>query len=227
LALPGFSFFFCTLKNPSVMKRYAFTSLAYSSLLWLGCLLLAACTKDPTTGTTTVEGQVVAEASRKPVPGATVQLYHKQNGGYQAVAGATAQADAQGRYALSFEATSPTGYFLTAIAAPGYFTPEQNAPYLTAGRANTGVTIAMLAPAWVRLQLVDEPPKSRVVVHSQGYIGAGDTFYYPRDTVVIRPIEAGFKSAIAWAIDENGQTRTSSLYIQPNALDTIIVRIAF
>ncbi len=128
------------------MKRYAFTSLAYSSLLWLGCLLLAACTKDPTTGTTTVEGQVVEDQSRQPVPGATVQLYHKQNGGYQAV-GNRVPVDAQGRYTMSFEATSTTGYFLTAIAAPGYFTPEQNAPYLTAGRANKDVTIAMLAPA--------------------------------------------------------------------------------
>ena len=50
------------------------------SLLLLG---LAACTQDPTTGTTTVAGQVIAEASRQPVPAATVQLYHKQNGGYQ------------------------------------------------------------------------------------------------------------------------------------------------
>ncbi len=32
-------------------------------------LALASCTQqDPTTGTTTVEGQVVAEASRQPVP---------------------------------------------------------------------------------------------------------------------------------------------------------------
>ena len=48
-------------------------------------LALTGCTKDPTTGTTTVEGQVVEDKSRKPVPGATVQLYHKQNGGYQPV----------------------------------------------------------------------------------------------------------------------------------------------
>ena len=137
------------------MKTHLFSML-------LLALALAGCTQDPTTGTTTVEGQVVEDKSRKPVPGAAVQLYHKQNGGYQPVSGATAQSDAQGHYTMSFEATSTTGYFLTAIAAPGYFTPEQNAPYLTAGRANKDVTIAMLAPAWVRLQLVDEPPKSRV-----------------------------------------------------------------
>ena len=72
-------------------------------------LTLASCSQDPTTGTTTVEGQTVADASRQPVPGATVQLYHKENGGYQPVAGATAQSDAQGNYALSFEATSIMG----------------------------------------------------------------------------------------------------------------------
>ena len=190
-------------------------------------LALACCTQDPTTGTTTVEGQVVEDQSRKPVAGATVQLYHKQNGGYQTVTGATAQADAQGNYTLSFEATSTTGYFLTAIAAPGYFTPEQNAPYLTAGRANKGVTIAMLAPAWVRLQLVDEPPKSKVVVHSQGYIGAGDTFYYPRDTVVVRPLVASFNTQLLWYVNENGALRYTNVAVQVSPLDTVTVRVLF
>jgi hypothetical protein len=47
--------------------------------LWIILLIggLVSCTKDPTTGTTTVEGQVVEDQSRQPVPGATVQLYHK------------------------------------------------------------------------------------------------------------------------------------------------------
>lgn len=55
----------------------------------VGMLLLllafASCSQDPTT----VEGQVVEDHSRKPMPAATVQLYHKQNGGYQTIAGSS------------------------------------------------------------------------------------------------------------------------------------------
>lgn len=166
------------------------------------------------------------DQSRKPVPSATVQLYHKQNGGYQTV-GNRIPADAQGHFSFSFEATSTTGYFLTAIAAPGYFTPEQNAPYLIAGRANKNVVIAVLAPAWVRLQLVDEPPKSQVVITTNGYEGAGHTFYYPRDTVVTRPLISNFKYAITWWIDDQGHSSTNSIYVQANALDTATIRIPF
>ena len=198
----------------------------FSCLLLL--LALTSCTQDPTTGTTTVEGQVVEDKSRKPVPGAAVQLYHKQNGGYQTVSGATAQSDAQGRYSMSFEATSTTGYFLTAIAAPGYFTPEQNAPYLKAGRANKDVTIAMLAPAWVRLQLVDEPPKSKAVIDLWGYEGAADRLYYPHDTILVRSLIAGFPGKIMWAItDERGVNTQYSQAVSVGALDTAKVRIAF
>ena len=198
----------------------------YSYLMLL--LSLASCTEDPMTGTTTVEGQVVEDQSRKPVAGATVQLYHKRNGGYQTVTGATAQADAQGNYTMSFEATSTTGYFLTAIAAPGYFTPEQNAPYLTAGRANKGVTIAMLAPAWVRLQLVDEPPKDRVSIYISGYDSNGDRLYYPRDTTLIRPCLPNFARQIIWTItDAQGINKQYSQSVNTNPLDTLTVRIPF
>ena len=48
------------------MKRY------FQSLLLL--LGVAGCTQDPTTGTTTVSGQVVENQSRKPVANATVQV---------------------------------------------------------------------------------------------------------------------------------------------------------
>ncbi|MGI4873935.1 MAG: hypothetical protein ACRYFX_22475 [Janthinobacterium lividum] len=55
------------------MKRYS-----QSLLLLLG---VAGCTQDPTTGTTTVSGQVVENQSRKPVANATVQVYQTAKGG--------------------------------------------------------------------------------------------------------------------------------------------------
>lgn len=47
----------------------------YYFLSWL--IVLAGChSTDPTTGTTTVSGQVVESQSRQGVPNATVQVYH-------------------------------------------------------------------------------------------------------------------------------------------------------
>ncbi|MGI4873932.1 MAG: hypothetical protein ACRYFX_22460 [Janthinobacterium lividum] len=196
-----------------------------SSLLLLAGL--AGCMQDPTTGTTTVSGQVVENQSRKPVGGATVQVYQEAKSGGYAPVSTPVQADGQGHFSLSFEAESTSGYAVFAQAYPGYYTPAYAATGITAGRANKDVVVPMLAPAWVRLKLVDEPPKSPVVITTDGYEGSGDTFYYPQDTVVIRPLIFGSKPIISWWIDENGKTRNSSNSIQPNALDTVTVRIPF
>ena len=71
-------------------------------LLLSGLTLLGACTSnDPTTGTTTVSGQVVEAQSRKPVGGGTVQVWQVHNGGYRAV-GSPYACDATGRFATGF-----------------------------------------------------------------------------------------------------------------------------
>ncbi len=54
------------------MKRTIIFSFFYVCLL---LALLSSCQSDPTTGTTTVEGQVVDSQSGKGVPNATVQVY--------------------------------------------------------------------------------------------------------------------------------------------------------
>ena len=196
----------------------------FSLLLLAGCQNMS----DPTTGTTRVSGQVVESVGRKPVPNATVQVWHESTaGGYRKV-GSGYAADAQGKFAFDFVADDKYGYIVLATAPPGYITDWQAGPSLTAGRTNEGLTIPTLAPAWVKLQLVDEPPKNRVVIHTQGYEGSGDTFYYPRDTVVIRPLVAGSNSAVFWWInDEKGQTKADNTYFKSRALDTVTVRIPF
>jgi hypothetical protein len=191
-----------------------------------GSSLLTSC-QDPTTGITQVEGKVVADPNGQPVGGAFVQVYHASTGGGYVPVGTSYPTDAQGRFSFQFDAASKAGYLVKATAPPGYFTDWAVAPSLTAGRKNMGLVIPMLAPAWVRIQLVDEPPKSRATVHTQGYEGPGDTFYYPRDTTVIRPLFAGFKSALLWSVYDQGQEKITTLYIQPAALDTVTIRISF
>ncbi|MDB5233771.1 MAG: hypothetical protein JWR44_764 [Hymenobacter sp.] len=187
----------------------------------VAALLLASC-NDPTTGTTFVEGQVVDYAGSRPVGGATVRVNQRGAGGGFGAVGDPVLTDGQGRFSFHFEATSKSGYVLAATAPPGYFSGYQLAPTLIAGRKNTGLVVPMYAPAWLRLQFVDTLPKSRVVI-SIGY----ETLYYPRDTVLIRPIEANFKSALSWSINDQGKNTATSIYVTPGSLDTLTVRVPF
>ncbi|WP_151086966.1 hypothetical protein [Hymenobacter baengnokdamensis] len=190
---------------------------------------LSSCrSNDPTTGTTLVAGQVVESQTLKPVSGATVQVYHASSGGGYVPVGTGYAADKQGHFSFSFDADSKTGYLVRASAPLGYFTDWAAAPYLTAGRSNEGLVIPLLSPAWVRLQLVDEPPKSQVLIHISGYDGPGDQLNYPRDTTLIRPCQAGFPTKIIWVITpKDGPERQYSQDIKLAALDTITVHIAF
>ena len=208
------------------MRSYAI--LAGLSMLG-GLGLLSNCkSTDPTTGTTLVAGRVVESQTEKPVGGATVQVYHASSGGGYVSTGAAHAADAQGRFSFAFDADSKTGYLVRATAPPGYSTDWAAAPYLTAGRSNEGLVVPMLAPAWVRLQLVDEPPKSRVLIYISGYSGPGDRLNYPRDTTLIRPCQAGFPTKIIWVItNEQGTDKQYFQDVKLAALDTVTVRIAF
>ena len=199
---------------------------SYSWFCWLS--LLASCTnRDPTTGTTTVMGQVVESQSRKPVGNGTVQVWLTGKGGGYGMVGSAYPCDAQGKFTFAFEAQRTSGYLLKAQAPPGYITDWLQAPSLTAGRQNTPVVVPVLAPAWLRLALVDEPPKSRVTIEISEYSGSGETLSYPRDTVLIRPILANFKTGLLWSINDQGQEKATTLYLQPGSLDTVTVRIAF
>lgn len=197
-------------------------------LLAMSSLLGGCNTNDPTTGATLVEGQVVEIRGRQPVAGALVQVYQAGRGGGYGAVGSPCPADAQGRFSFHFDATTKSGYLLKASAPPGYLTDWGLAPNLTAGRKNTGLLIPMYAPAWVRLQLVDEPPKSRVLMFIAGYEGSGDRLYYPRDTTLIRPLLAGFPGKIIWVItNQQGIDTQFEQAINPAPLDTLTVRIPF
>jgi len=190
---------------------------------------LAGCGTDPTTGSTLVAGQAVTGPASRPVGGALVQVYRKGSGGGYGEVGDPHPADGQGRFSFQFEATGTSGYIVRATAPPGYFTGWTDAPTLTAGRKNTGLVIPMYAPAWVRFQLVDLPPKSRVSIFLAGYQGNGDRLNYPRDTAVIRPSLAGFAGKFTWVItDERGiDTQYYSQNVNMIELDTLTVRVPF
>lgn len=182
----------------------------WRALLVILCLgMLVSCQK-PTDGPTLVEGQVVEHMGRQPVGGATVQVWQAGNGGGYAPVGQGQPTDAQGRFRFRFEADSKSGYIVMATAPLGYVTDWGLAPSLTAGRRNKDLVIPMYAPAWVRLVLVDEPPKSRVIMTIQGYSGGGELLNYPQDTVLIRPILGGLKSTLRALSTTKGRVRSKS-----------------
>jgi hypothetical protein len=191
-------------------------------------LLVGACTSnDPTTGTTTVSGQVVESQSRQPVGNGVVQVWQAGKAGGYAQVGGDYACDAQGRFSFDFDAQRKSGYLLKATARPGYITDWAAAPELTAGRKNTDVVVPVLAPAWVKLVLVDEPPKSKVSIFLSGYDGSSDVLSYPRDTILIRLALADFSRKIIWGINETGIIQQYSQDVSLKALDTATVRIAF
>ena len=200
----------------------------FHSLIAGGGLLLAllgSCAKD--SGSTLVEGQVVDSQSGQPVGNVTVQVERAGQGGGFTTTGPSYPTDAQGRFSFRFEAQAQPTYIVRASSPLGYFTDWIKAPELKAGRKNQNLRVPVLAPAWVRLQLVDEPPRSRVTMVITGYSGSGETLYYPRDTVLIRPILANFKLAITGFITDQGQDKKITQTIEAASLDTVTVRIPF
>lgn len=198
---------------------------------WLFALVstgwLTSC-QDPTTGITQVEGKVINNYNGQGVGGSSVQVYHASSGGGYVQVGTSYSTDAQGQFSFQFDADSKSGYLVKATAPPGYSTDWAVAPSLTAGRKNTGLIIPMMAPAWVRLRLVDVPPKNRVSIHISGYEGPGDQLNYPRDTTLIRPMVAGYATKIIWVIRDDKDSPTQySQDVKLAPLDTLTIPISF
>lgn len=198
-------------------------------LLFFLCLLLSGCSNtDPTTGTTLVTGQVVVQQSQQPVGNGTVQVHMAGKGGGYTPVGDPQPCDAQGRFSFHFDAKQERGHLLMAQAPPGYITEWTSAPELTAGRKNQNLIVPVLAPAWVKLVLVDEPPKSQITLSVSGYEGNSTYFNPAYETELIKPCLAGLTKRIVWAIiDEKGVQSQFRQDIALAPLDTLTIRIPF
>ncbi|NVO32476.1 peptidase associated/transthyretin-like domain-containing protein [Hymenobacter lapidiphilus] len=192
-------------------------------------LLLSGCAQE--SGPTQVSGQVVDQVTGQPVAGTTVQVEQAGRGGGFAAVGPSYATDGQGRFSFRFEAESEPTYIVRASSELGHFTDRTRAPDVKAGRKNEQVRVPVLAPAWVRIQLVDEPPKSRVSMYVSGYEGDGDRINFPGDTTFIRYGLAHLTKNIYWVISDYTSSPTVVTefrkQIDAAALDTVTVRIVF
>ena len=127
-------------------------------------------------GPTTASGIVVDRHTGQPVPNATVQVtgINSGLGAGGTSSGNTFPADAQGRFSLSFEASRDRNYTLLAYTASGYASGYGDAPLLNAGRKNDNLLVKTAAPAWVKINCVDDPPFNKVGLNTWGYAGSGD-----------------------------------------------------
>lgn len=192
--------------------------------------LLAGCQKDA--GQTTISGQVVERTTGQPVAGTRVQLQALPSagayGGFQPV-GEPQPTDALGRF--SFAAQPPGGMLIVMASSPlGYYSIYGEVPEIRPGRRNDNLRLPVQAPAWLRFRFIDELPKSRVWIFVGGYSSSANNvrLTFPRDTVVLRPVEAWSKSRVTWEIlDMQAVKRQYSQDINIPALDTLTVDIRF
>ncbi|AMJ66390.1 hypothetical protein [Hymenobacter sp. PAMC 26628] len=203
---------------------------------WWLAALLGGCALGPdkSQGPTTAAGQVVEMGTNKPLPNAQVQVWAFRGGGVGgsgggfAALGAPHLADAQGRFAFGFDAEEGGSYRLRAFRDPGYLTNWGYDVGVSNGQENNDLRVPVQAPAWVRIQLVDEPPKNRISIYISGYEGNGERISHPRDTALIRPCIAGLTKSINWFITNDKGLETSAHQdVDLKALDTLTVRIPF
>ena len=192
-------------------------------------LALGSCHRDE--GPTTATGQVVDRFTGQPIPNATVQVAGLTSG--QGLGGTnfgnSFPADAQGRFSLNFEAKQPVNYTLFASTPSGYASDYGDSPILKNGRKNENLLVKAAAPAWVRINCVDDPPLSRIGLTTAGYIGSGDNQNVgPGNFSFVRPTGSNTPFNMYWRIsDENAKITEGRIPVNPTNFDTITVIIHF
>ncbi|GAB2958018.1 hypothetical protein GCM10027048_26050 [Hymenobacter coalescens] len=189
--------------------------------------LLAGCSYvvDPK-GETRVEGRAVVEATGQPVPFPELRLVRAGRG---AVGGSRLpdvfHGDAQGRFSFRFQGEEGQRYDLQATAPPGYLALVQ--PEVRGGRRNRDLRPSCVAPAWVRIRLLDEPPRTLAMVNVTGYLGQDYPIRYPRDTTYVRQILPKDPNVFFAFITTNGISTTQQQALFPSIMDTVSVTFRF
>ncbi|RZJ58317.1 MAG: hypothetical protein EOO55_01090 [Hymenobacter sp.] len=202
----------------------------FSFLFLLLFVVLAGC--EHYEGPTSVSGQVVDRFTGQPVPRATVQVGGIASG---LGAGGTSQGntyptDAQGHFAFSFEASAQQNYTLFASTPSGYTSDYGDCPLLKAGHTNDGLLVKTAAPAWVKINCIDDLPLNKIGLYTDGYrTGAGENQNIgPGNFSFIRPMLSNTTGSIYWEIlDAQAQVTKSRQPLTVANFDTAIVTIHF
>ncbi|WP_149867321.1 hypothetical protein [Solirubrum puertoriconensis] len=181
-------------------------------------------------GQTSAEGVVVDSVTGQAVGPAQVRLYTRAKRGTSAVLTAADRwrdTDAHGRFAFSFEAKSEYEYVVRATSPRGesnYLTP----PQLKGGRKNKGLRVPVDAPAWVRIHLRDEPPRTDAVNIVVGGFQQSFIIRPPKDTVIFRFVPPG-DNVVGWQLNGGRTTPAEEHRIRYTVagMDTARVQIRY
>ncbi|MCB2378520.1 carboxypeptidase-like regulatory domain-containing protein [Hymenobacter sp. BT635] len=202
-----------------------------SGLFWL--VLLSGCTLPFFPAKLLrVSGRVVDRHTGQALGGATVQAYAQRGsglgaGGYAAVA-EPHTADAEGNFSFAFLPDPAASYLLLATAPPGYYTIWGEAPTVRRRQPAANLRLPVQAPAYLRIRLLDEPPRSRVWLTVSGYAGPADEFAAPASQTYVRRIDAREPRYIAWSVrDTTGRRTDGAQQVRVTALDTLSITIRF
>lgn len=192
-------------------------------------LLLAACKKDPDSGPSSAQGAVVDATTQQPVPFARVALARRPSGivssvGYSQLQ--NVQADAQGRYSLSFEASEDYEYALFGIA-PRYL--ESVTPtFLERGKKNN-VNVPIQPEGYVRLHIKNITPFDQ----GDEFVFTNDSYPQPRfigaaiETTLVVTTNGNLENQLTWIVTKNFIQQAYSQTIYTPAHDTTDFQINY
>ena len=198
-----------------------------AALLWLG-----GCEKYA--GRTEVSGRVVDHHTQQPVAGAYVLAVGSSSSwaGGSSTSRATT-ADALGRFAFSFEADAGAQYQVGTSTGSGY-TNQGDGPLIYGGRKNDNLVVAADAPAWVRVNCVDDPPYGIVNLETRGYLdgpnGQQVDYQYidAGNFLYIRSILSYTDQPVYWEVtDLQGNNTKGRIPYTTTGFDTTTVTIHF
>lgn len=208
------------------MKNLNFLQLTFLLLLFL---LNSSCKR--LDGETIVEGKVVDRNTGAHVPNARLVLFSSDGrsvGGAYNTVELEKQADGDGNFSFSFNGKSSKNYALRAFTDLGHFTEWTEAAYLEEGRNNKKLKLKVHSPAWVKVKLVNVPPKNQIAqFHIQGFQsdskGSSSVTlnFLQEDTTFIRVVMGNRENGFLYIIKEmNASENNFNIYKFSPALDT-------
>ena len=209
------------------MKAYLFLKLLFGLLL----LTATSCRLD---GETLVEGQIVDQHTGQPVGNGYVVVFGASGNSNSYGYVAEGKTDYKGRFGFTFEGSGDM--VLRGFTDQGYFSDwQEGAVKLKSGRNNKDLKVKMMAPAWVKVNLVNVPPLEVSPLIGVGGFSPDENGqisvvfpYLKKDTTFVRKIIAHWERSIPWSIRAQDGTDTKySTQVYAASLDTVEVRIEY
>ena len=183
-------------------------------------------------GDTLCEGTVVDRHTNTRVANATVGVYVAGSsggglgGGYRLKE--EHQADASGNFAFQINDDSEE-LILRASTDQGHFTSFQEAPKLRGGRNNKKLILKTYAPAWIKINIIDQAPRDTVNIGLWGDLPSyGTGIINGGDRTVILPVEGHATARIHWEITPlYGNQTLGQQDIYCPGLDTVSIQVIY